>query len=92
MTNLTPLGNNTYRLEGVRRDSVTNRFKVTPTTYSGVQKAPDHEHKTKPNPITGDNMVLTAAETAAGAIIRSLPPETVERLEAWLDNALSCDD
>jgi len=31
MTSLTPLGNNTYRLEGMPRDSVTNRFKTTTT-------------------------------------------------------------
>jgi len=37
-------------------------------------------------------MNLTAAETAATAIIRQLPPETVERLNEWLDNALRCDD
>ena len=39
-----------------------------------------------------DNMNLTAAETAATAIIRQLPPETVERLNEWLDNALAGND
>jgi len=66
MVNLTPLGNNTYLLQGMRRDSVTNRFKTTTN--------------------------LTAAETAATAIIRQLPPETVERLNEWLDNALAGHD